>query len=239
MPEIFKDKKPGDTLGAAHINKLNKAGRIATDLRPGAYQSGNMHGSMGPVPFIQRLVIVTSIPLFDDLEETNHPLYLCRPRYFDPTQEVGERWTTDTVDNEYDLDATSVEIELEVGDILSAWWDPQRGAYIPLKSTTIPEGTSVAGVSNNCSCGDCVDSGTVTACTAIGEAPLYFRIPMTHFLLSPHFGTEVILTHVSSCTWQSPAYSLDLGSGTKDYTWKLVFTSKSIEGAELTLEDDT
>lgn len=100
-------------------------------------------------------------------------------------------------------------------------------------------GGGIVPLTEPCECGDCVTGGAIDDCVAIGDATTEYSIPLTG-ILALEFGDTVILTHVSSCTWESDLFEdVDLGDGDHDYKFKLVFSGTSIEEAELTLEDET
>lgn len=114
---------------------------------------------------------------------------------------------------------------------LRARWFPRRGGG---GSSTVPA------ADQGCSCGSCIDAGAVTACGSIsGNAATNYKFTTTDVVLRSVFGTEVVLTHSSSCTWESDTFTADLGDGSHDYTWKLVFAGEGVEEATLTLEDET
>lgn len=230
MHEIFKDKSPGDTLGAPHINKLNRVGRIVASQNHGAFMLGNESTTAGPVPFVQRLVIVSQ----DDTDTDG--IYQCRLRYYD-TNEMNEqnRWKTDSEAGEYYLDANSLGISLDIDDVLVAYWDPQRGAYIPMKSEI--GSNEILGTVDNCECGGCVGSGAITDCAVIDEATNSYRLPMIEQKYIDEFGDFVILVWETGCVWKSDVFeNINFGDGLKDYFWKLVFAGTGIEQVTLTLE---
>ena len=100
--------------------------------------------------------------------------------------------------------------------------------------------TTTTSSGETCGCGTCLDAGSISACSAIGDAPLNFKFSLTGTAMTGAFGQTVVLTHVSSCTWESDEFaSVDLGDGNHDYTWRLVFTGDGVEEATLTLVDET
>ena len=128
MPQqlVFTDKEPGDSLGAAHVNKLNAAARVVVSRFPGAFANGSEYGSTGLVPFTQRFVeVITDV--------TADPNVLgCKIRYYDDvTDPDNPIWMTDNDDNELDLDVSQIGVELFYQDVIQAYWDPQRNAFIP------------------------------------------------------------------------------------------------------------
>jgi len=125
MPKVvLKDKEPGDSLGAAHVNKLNQAARVVMHKFPGAFSSGNESGQASPIPFTQMWVEVTR-----DVAHPDTPfVYKGRRRYYSQTDQV---WRTDDDANQYDIDVAQIGIELFFEDVIQCYWDPQRGAFIP------------------------------------------------------------------------------------------------------------
>lgn len=117
-------------------------------------------------------------------------------------------------------------------------------AFITSSSSTTSAAVTPPDVGTaDCACGDCIAAGSVTGCAALtDDAPLNYRITMPTAALIAAFGTYVVLTHAggSSCTWESDTFTaLDLGNGSHNYTWKLVFAGEGVEDATLTLEDET
>jgi hypothetical protein len=103
-------------------------------------------------------------------------------------------------------------------------------------------GQSEPGTFTDCSCGGCLEAGSIDACAAAGEAPQDFVLSLASAsaAIRDAFGASVVLTHDSSCTWLSDTFEdVDLGDGDHDYFFKLVFSGTSIEEATLTLEDET
>lgn len=163
---MFQDipgKKPGERLSAEHVNTLS---RIAGDydgstLSPGAYATGLGGRRAGFPPFMQRRVIVVSEE-WDVGEAGGAPgLYEIRFRYFSGTdlitdtadessssssssssgtEEHAEGWQTDDEGDPYFLDARDSGDVFAAGDKLTAYWDAQRGMWIPASA---PGGSGV------------------------------------------------------------------------------------------------
>jgi hypothetical protein len=56
--------------------------------------------------------------------------YKVKLRYYDSTESVvADRWKTD--DAEYEMDASDLDMSISVGDKVVAWWNSQRGSFIP------------------------------------------------------------------------------------------------------------
>lgn len=119
----FPKKKPGDGLSAEHVNALSEVAHSQAYPNMGSFSHGTGKGTANLPPFVQRVVVVTDIE-FDGDED----LYSIQMRYWNEDDGV---WDTDTeLDGEYPLDPLNLSVE--VGDVLSAYWDPQRDAFIPL-----------------------------------------------------------------------------------------------------------
>lgn len=143
MRETFPHKSKGDTLSADHINRLSDVARRLASGQTGSYLYGNDQQLAGPIPFIQRLMIVTEVPFDAAYEGCNDDttLYKVKPRYYD--HDAAE-WKTDDDSEDVCLDADAVGLIYQVNDVVTAWYDPQRGAYIPLSSALIIAKTTVA-----------------------------------------------------------------------------------------------
>lgn len=130
MPrEIFPDKEPGDNLSAEHINKLNRVGRTVSGMPPGSFQFGKEGVSAGAPPFILHPVVVTGVPYGDEAVSCNEDedLYRVRPRYW-----TGSEWAENDDVLEFCLDADYWDAVYGLEEIITAWWNPQREAFIPL-----------------------------------------------------------------------------------------------------------
>lgn len=115
-------------------------------------------------------------------------------------------------------------------------WRPRRPRVVPAAGAV---GTTSA-TDTDCRCGGCLQEGSITACAAVGSAPEEFRLLLLTGELANAFGNDVVLAHISGCTWESDLFEdVDLGDGLHDYTFRLVFSGTSIEDATLTLEDET
>lgn len=120
----------------------------------------------------------------------------------------------------------------------------QRRRQVPVLSGGTGSGGSSGGESD-CACGGCLSAGAIDACGAIGEAPTEFVLATSQVFPDVSdavdiFGSEIVLTHDSSCTWLSDTFeNVDLGDGEHDYVFKLVFSGTDPGEVELTLEDET
>lgn len=131
MRETFPHKSKGDTLSADHINRLSDVARRLASGQTGSYLYGNDQQLAGPIPFIQRLMIVTEVPFPDEYDgcDGNDDAYKCKPIYYDHDT---KEWKTNDDAEDSCLDADVLGAIFQTGQKLTAWYDPQRGAYIPL-----------------------------------------------------------------------------------------------------------
>lgn len=134
MREHYPDKQRGDSLEASHINKLNQAARIVTGLMP---------GMMGGVPgnptqgHIQRVMaIINSDDECDSGTDTGTGTSVitglkCRPMYWD---DFNEEWKDrgSALDNVYPLDSVDPDVIFGEGEIIHAYYDSQREAYVAM-----------------------------------------------------------------------------------------------------------
>ena len=151
MRENFPHKKAGDTISAGDWNKLTKIAREAGTPDPGAFSLGRGTARANIPPFIQGAFTITS----DANEESSASssssgsqrtyyssptdVYGIKPRYFNPDNNT---WETDVVSIEYELDAGAIDATFGIGAFVIAFWDPQRGMFIPIggSSGSILEG---------------------------------------------------------------------------------------------------
>lgn len=161
--EIFPEVKAGDKLGATHVNALSQAVRNVTGMGGGSNVSS--HGGQGatPPPFLQRVFRVFSVKYEpsdadDESSESSHSsssvssaspsitiptenrrYYEIEPMYYDFST---SSWKVNEDEYLFDLDSSAFPGAFEVGDIIVAWWDPQRSAFIsvPVVTSTTSEG---------------------------------------------------------------------------------------------------
>jgi hypothetical protein len=125
--DTFETKKSGDPLKATEWNEATK--RIVQ--LEGGFQIGSNLGTagktvVGNTPHYQRVVEVTG-------DGDSDGMYKCSYRYYAP----GDSGATDdwvTADGECDLDARALDITLSEGDKIVAYYDRQRGAFVPCAS---------------------------------------------------------------------------------------------------------
>ena len=120
MKEIFPHKNKGDFLTADHVNRLSEVARRFAEGRPASGLYGQDGTAIGPGEFHQKVVEVDS-----GNDDGTYEIWL---RYYDVDTEDWERDDRQT----YTIDPTSVGVDLQIGQVLSAWWHNQRGMYIPL-----------------------------------------------------------------------------------------------------------
>lgn len=123
-PRSLPRKKEGDALGATHVNYLSDATeRFNEQVGHGYGVSSDGHHTSLP-PFNQRTFAVSALGC-----DGNAAYYTIKPRYYDSANGT---WATDTDADGFCLDPTDFGLEYAVDDILTAYWDEQRGAWIPM-----------------------------------------------------------------------------------------------------------
>lgn len=155
MWQEFKQYKVGEYLSAEDINRLSAAARSWMSTMPGGNLFGFGHNVAGHERFHQRTVIVVSVrgepsDVGDEDDQSSMSSsssivgevdgewpcdtanYRVRPRYHDQDQGTD---VTATDDGPYCLDNSGFG-DFEVGDILTAWWDAQRGMFRPAAGTS-------------------------------------------------------------------------------------------------------
>lgn len=227
MMDSFPTKKKGDDLEAELINKLTKVARIVSGRGPASFVGSIGGVPIGEAPFIQRVIeVVTG-------KDTSTNLYQCRTRYYDFTN---NRWVTDSTSNTYDLDMTALGQTASVGQILVAYWDPQRNAFIGIES--VGTTTVTSGPASGCNLFDCLDpSGSnldpyCHTCTCTAN-PWVLIIPNSLICGGATIAREALLYfskdlsgggYGGDCVWVSH----DIKSNSKTFFWKLtVHTSKT------------
>ncbi len=111
MPDKFPEKNKGDSLSHQHVNALGEA-----------FRQTNLPGSGFP-PWQQFAFTVAS--------DEGSGIYKGTIRYFNHGTAV---WLDKT--REWDLDANISESTLTVGDKVPAYWDGQRGMFVPVVCLT-------------------------------------------------------------------------------------------------------
>lgn len=152
MLDKLKNKKKGDPFpGAAHVNALNEAARRVL-------QSPNYSARDYP-PWQQRLMRIVSIdyPLGQALYLKR--VYEIRPMFYsendderdlssDSSNEVdiADDWEVDDESNAQFLDASLLESDLALNDIIAVYFDTQRGMWVPatVGAVAAVSGSSVA-----------------------------------------------------------------------------------------------
>lgn len=156
----FPDKKQGDKLGASHINALNDVAKQIFYNQPGSNVSGYKGMMSTGGPWHQGLFIVTTDHGDEVSDESSSSAsgdelpcgtrFEIQPRYFD---QDSNSWLTDENDGPYCLDASAFGNELEVGDIVVAFWDEQRDSYVAIyQPTPVPEEGGGGGTSGSSGC---------------------------------------------------------------------------------------
>ncbi len=109
MPNDFPTKKKGDGLSHQHVNALSDAARKITDPIK----------STDPSPWQQHT--------FKIISSSTSGIFQGQIRYYSHS---GSEWLEKT--REWDVDTNGLDIDVVIGDFLTAWWDGQRAMYIPI-----------------------------------------------------------------------------------------------------------
>jgi hypothetical protein len=132
MRDKFPHKKPGDSLEADHVNRLSDVARRVGNFQPGSNLFGQHNDSTlsGSVesPWEQHTLEITSNTIDDD-DASDSGMFLGRVRWYDSTEEI---WKTDNDD--YEIDASDLDMTIAVGMRLTCWWNDQRSMYIPVRT---------------------------------------------------------------------------------------------------------
>ena len=187
--ENFPVKKEGDALGAEHVNWLSAGMK--------ALQANFPQGGLPPF----------SLQNFEVVEEAcdgNAALYRIVPRYWDNET---NQWLTDASldDQGVCLDAVDSGQTYQMGDKVQAYYDAQRGAYVPLAAS------SSTSTSTGCGC-TCVEEGDIEVAGIITTSKWSASMPSlrfesTHGTITFPAGTYVLTYGSGSGTW-----TLDIGS---------------------------
>lgn len=119
--------KAGQPLTQSHIDKLNRLARqVATSDFTGNYLVSCVSPANGsqvapPPP--------TLIDTHEVIGIQGDDIYRIKRRWFDHDPET---WKTDDPQNYQLMDASDVGLSFSVGDIATAFWDPQRAMWIPI-----------------------------------------------------------------------------------------------------------
>lgn len=139
-------------LTAEEVNTLFELAGKVSRMMPGAFMSG-AHGNTGifqnaPAPWVQHTVEISSDELL--YEDHYSGMYNCKIRYYDHSV---RKWRSSS--NEWLLDASDFSMMLldnfyfsyleqhqvrsgllMQNDRIAAWWDRQRGAFVPYSVPT-------------------------------------------------------------------------------------------------------
>ena len=161
MREVFPRKTRGQPLTAKHINDLSRAARAVGTPMPGSYMMSTVGANAAFPPFAQRTFVVLDAPeeVSDESSSSSSStssssssqsrsssssngdynfeprpsiIYKIKPLYYDHT---AEQWKLDTDHNFLDMDAGGVDQTFTEGDVVIAFWDEQRDAWIPIRTT--------------------------------------------------------------------------------------------------------
>ncbi len=118
MADEFPIKKKGDGLSHEHVNALSEVARMTRN-----HLGGSPH-----TLWRQHIFKVTED---DSAEGATEGIYKGKMRYF---SHGGEEWKEK--DREWDLDTNGLEIAVSVDDFIMAYWDEQRGMFVPIQVTS-------------------------------------------------------------------------------------------------------
>jgi len=127
----FPVKNPGDSLEATHVNDLSDAARQITGLTVGGniskHQSGTSLSLSAGSPWYQYTFEITG-----NVNEEEDGYYKGKTRWWDSAE---EEWKNN--DTEYQIDTTDSVVSCGVGDKIVAYWDKQRGMFLPCSSPSL------------------------------------------------------------------------------------------------------
>ena len=141
MRENFPHKNPGDILSAERVNVSGgvegRFGRMVSGPNLSTFHHHSHVSISGPAPWKQYIFRVTSDTVLDDDGNQIDGVYEGLIRWYDAgaTAWKPDDDATDAVLNEEDkwnLDTGGLGISLAVDDLVVAYWDAQRGMFIPI-----------------------------------------------------------------------------------------------------------
>lgn len=126
MRELFPtNKKRGDSFGAGHLNGLSSVANRVGQIRPGGFMRGRHSDSIlsldTPPPFDQVLLEITT--------DNGDGTYEGKTRYW---EEVISNWKTNENEDGWPIDANAMNFGFGISDTIIAYWDEQRGMFIPV-----------------------------------------------------------------------------------------------------------
>ncbi len=134
--ERFPRKKGGDDLSAGHVNRLGRVcERVARRLPGGGTGiQTDSFDSQSPFAKWEQFTFEITNTQINSSDGADSGLYLGRIRTYEFDD---ENWEIDDDENEYEIDATSLDTtnlgaKFSVGDKVVAYWDPQRGMFVPV-----------------------------------------------------------------------------------------------------------
>jgi hypothetical protein len=194
----FPIKKEGDALGAEHVNWLTEG----VERLGGPPSGGYLVGRSGLPPF--------GLQNFEVVEEGCDgyaDLYRIVPRYWNNAV-TPPAWASEdsSGDKGFSLDATDTGQTYVVGDKVQAYYDAQRGAYIPL-AASITNSTTGGG---SCPC-TCIEDGDIEVQGIITTSEWSVTMPEVRF--SQVNGTIIFPAGSYTLTYSSisETWTLDIG----------------------------
>lgn len=120
MRQLYPKWNRGDEILHGDLNRLSQGVEFLGSRRPGSNVMKQQHGTnvMLP-PWVESIVEITEVPTADGI-------YRCKLRYY---SFLNNSWASQT--KEWRLDASEMGAGLSLGDRVVAFWDDQRGTFIP------------------------------------------------------------------------------------------------------------
>ena len=141
VQQSFPTKKPGDPLGASHVNKLGEVLGRLTGSHTGSFNTGGPGQQSAGHPFELYTLEITNRKINDDDTETSG-LYLAKTRSYSFDDSV---WVSGSAEWEVDSRDTFMRFEVaddatnRAGHRIQAYWDDQRAAFIPIARVWPPQ----------------------------------------------------------------------------------------------------
>ena len=132
MFEQIPKKGLGSPLHHQDVNVLGDVAKRSSNITSSSnlnkFLSKTFSNVLGMPPWFMAVVEITDDAPYE--YSSGDSIYFCKLRYYQHTS-TSALGTWKNQDKEWLLDAKGIDASLNVGDHLSAWWDEQRGAFIP------------------------------------------------------------------------------------------------------------